>query len=478
MGRKKRKKLLTVDNKQPVQQQLVQQPLHRPQITGNYPVGSWQWQQQQEWERQKQQAGKVHGQKNYPWEEHQQKLKLQTQQQQNRTSMSNRKIKQVKEFNGIITCLFEHEVVKTTANYEYSGPKLNQNPDTWKEILAFFRWTYDTSKSESQVRLFVNYQTKEWKAWAFPQTEGSGMTTREIDNEDAKTQRAQFPDNEGWFYYGTVHHHCAASAFQSGTDEANERSQDGIHITVGKINTEQYDIDARVYQSGYKLCEFDMHDFWEIGDVFSAVPDHLKEFLPNDFEHKMLLKQMGTPPPADQTFPEIWKTNVIREVRVTPVSMGVNHGPYGGRDWGTVTPYNMRSWSERARIQTEFDAKRFATQVLSYMNSLPDNKKIDIKAIANVIKTAETMFDDDDYNIIDIMLRCDVTPTSALNALNEVEQRIKELKLEKEMDERVGKVKGKLKQLGMPTHTGAAEHMDYEGGGHYAGYGSGYGIGG
>ncbi len=33
----------------------------------------------------------------------------------------------------------------------------------------------------------------------------------------------------------SAHHHCSASAFQSGTDEENERGQDGLHITVGRM---------------------------------------------------------------------------------------------------------------------------------------------------------------------------------------------------------------------------------------------------
>ena len=90
------------------------------------------------------------------------------------TKAENKKLKQVKEFGGLMTCILEHDIAKTTADYEWTGPKMD--PEMWRQVLAFFRWTYPTTKSESQVRLYVNYKTRVWRAWAFPQKEGTGMT--------------------------------------------------------------------------------------------------------------------------------------------------------------------------------------------------------------------------------------------------------------------------------------------------------------
>lgn len=391
------------------------------------------------------------------------------------TMSANKKITQVKEFQGMMTCLFEHEVAKSTASYEWTGPKMNgpDNKDMWNEVLSFFRWTYDTSKSESQVRLFVNYKTKVWAAWAFPQTEGTGMTTREIDNEAAKTQRAQFPTDEGWFYYGTVHHHCASSAFQSSVDEANERSQDGIHITIGKINTSLYDIDARVYQSGYKLVDFDIEDFWDVGDIMAPVPEHLKEFLPKDFERRMLIKQMCTPPPTLQKFPDQWKANYIREVKVISVPRSYYQG---------VTTYAKRTFEERSQIDTDFDRQRFMSDLLSFICNPPAGKNpMSISAVRQSIDSIETLCDLNDLNVLDIMLRNDVRFAPAKKVLEEVEQKIKELQLERELERT--KSKGKLKNVGLITDTSLADpqqqSMDYEGPNHhYHGYGAGFGIGG
>lgn len=420
----------------------------------------------------------------------QQELQYQSSQNKNKpaekpnqeTAMSGtRKVKQVKEFNGVVSCIFEHEVVKTTACYEWTGPKISR--EAWNEMLAFFRWTFNTSKSESQVRLFANHLTKEWAIWAFPQTEGTGMTTKEIENDDSKLQRAQFPDSAGWFYYGTVHHHCMASAFQSSVDEHNEKSQDGLHITVGKINSEQFDIDARVYQSGYKLVDFDITEFWDVGNITEGIPPQILKMLPDDYDRRMALLQMGTPPPQDQTFPDLWKTNVIREVRVT--SMPVANSYYNGVYSGPVT-YNKRCFAERAQIQTDFDAKRFASDILEYMRRAPDAAPIGISAIRDSLKTIDTFVDLEDLNVLDLMLRNDMKFEMALATLDKIENTMKEMELEKELEEKT-RPKSKVKQLKNPTAasltTAEDSHgtMDYEGpnyGGHYPGYGNGYGMGG
>ena len=45
--------------------------------------------------------------------------------------------------------------------------------------------------------------------------------------------------------FGTVHHHCSTSAFQSGTDEADETNREGFHFTIGNLDKEDIDIHFR-----------------------------------------------------------------------------------------------------------------------------------------------------------------------------------------------------------------------------------------
>lgn len=226
-------------------------------------------------------------------------------------------IKQLKELPGMMSCLFEHKVTDTSAKFKWTGPKIS--PELWSQILAFFKWTYDEHKSESQVRLFVNHRTRQWSAWAFPQRARTGMSAHEItEGEDGyeatKTQRAQFGDHEGWTYFGTVHHHCSSSAFQSGTDRQNEHDQDGLHITIGKMDERRHDIHCRLYISGFSILGLDMSDFWDVEHVLRGLPHVLRNLLADGAEDALAKQQMCIPSPAETEFPEVWKTNVI-EVR-------------------------------------------------------------------------------------------------------------------------------------------------------------------
>ena len=215
-------------------------------------------------------------------------------------------IRTEKSFAGLLDCAFQHKIQSATAQINYKGPAIDAQ--TWKQVLAFFQWTYDTTHSESQVRLFVNLRDSRWAAWAFPQEARSGMTAKELDTPDMKTQRAQFADSEGWLYFGTVHHHCSMQAFQSGTDTNNEEGIDGLHITIGKMDAASYDMHARFYLGGFKF-EPDMSKFWDIGQ-------NLRDLLPMDLWDRVARFQMCAKADPSTEFPAQWKQNLI-EVKQT-----------------------------------------------------------------------------------------------------------------------------------------------------------------
>jgi hypothetical protein len=209
---------------------------------------------------------------------------------------------------GLCECKVTHTIKDSKGTIEWVGPKIP--PEVWNEILSFFKWCYDTTKSECQVRLYVSPTHKTWKAWAYPQEANTGMSAHELDNEDAKKQRAELnlvaPD---WFYFGTVHHHCAISAFQSSTDAENEESQDGLHITIGNLNNDPLDIHARFYRKGLKV-DPDMSWFWDVGEILEKCPKNLKKLLPKDWKDKTARSMMCQPPEVI-AFPDAWKANIV-----------------------------------------------------------------------------------------------------------------------------------------------------------------------
>lgn len=205
------------------------------------------------------------------------------------------------EFPGLITGGINYKIESGTSTAKWQGPPISR--EVWNQILAFFKDTYDRTKSECQVRLYLNTQTRQWAAWAYPQKLQSYMSTDELQTPEATAQREQFKSSDGWLYLGTVHHHCGASAFQSGADRHNEQNQDGIHITIGKMDEKQHDIHARFYLSG---CEFlpDLSEFWDVGD-------DVRGMIPKELFDVAARYQMTIPVAAGTEYPQQWKDNLI-----------------------------------------------------------------------------------------------------------------------------------------------------------------------
>ena len=213
-----------------------------------------------------------------------------------------------KEVPGLLQCRIEYEVETAKGRLEYAGPKFA--PEMWHQVMSFFRWTHKEMRSESQVRLYVNPRLGRWGAWAFPQEARTGMSARELTVVETPEQaRARFASwqsepSDDWLYFGTAHHHCAAGAFQSGTDEANERNQDGLHLTVGRMDADRHELHAWLYVGG-SCFEPDLGAFWPVDSGLAAM-------VPSGMLHELARFQMGGRVTVD--FPDAWRMNLV-EVR-------------------------------------------------------------------------------------------------------------------------------------------------------------------
>lgn len=214
-------------------------------------------------------------------------------------------VSEIKEIAGLLACRMDYEVKSAKGRLDYSGPKFA--PEMWHQVMSFFRWTHKEMQSESQVRLYVNQKLGRWGAWAFPQAARTGMSARELpEPETPEKARERFASwnsepSDDWLYFGTVHHHCSTSAFQSSTDEQNEWNQDGVHITVGRMDADQHDLHARLYLGG-NCFEPDMSLFWPVGADLAAR-------VPSGMHNELAQFQMCGKVTVD--FPDAWRTNLI-----------------------------------------------------------------------------------------------------------------------------------------------------------------------
>lgn len=204
----------------------------------------------------------------------------------------------------------------------------------WEQIVAFMRWTQKEFKGEGHCTLFYNLTTKEWKAWPFPQRP-MGMTVALLDQDPQYAiDRKQFGGD--WVMAGSVHHHCAMSAFQSGTDSTDEKDKEGIHITVGKVLEDEVDLHARKVMDGV-MSECTLDEFIEEPSFVKSLPKWMKKTMDQKDAWK---KTYGN---IDATyFPEEWKANV-RKPFTEPMTRGQHvrgtcpsRTLIGGASWATV----------------------------------------------------------------------------------------------------------------------------------------------
>jgi hypothetical protein len=302
-----------------------------------------------------------------------------------------------KHYDGILHVSFSHEITKSSAEVQYLGPKIQ--PDVWKQILSFFQWTYDTTKSESQVRLFLNTKEPRWAAWAFPQEARTGMSARELDTPAAKAQRQQFSDQDGWEYFGTVHHHCGASAFQSGVDRMNEEKIDGLHITIGQMASARYDMHARFYLGTF-CFEPDMGKFWDI-------PDQIKSLLPFDVWDRIARWTMCEKVPPNLGYPDQWKENLIEVKQTFPAHQTGTPG-YAPGAGGFYYSSRYGSTMERAK-------KAMGELALNALDS-PENQESQ-KALSEWIREINFQTDNEIAELLRIMKKYDVDASDLWRAI-------------------------------------------------------------
>jgi hypothetical protein len=178
----------------------------------------------------------------------------------------------------------------------------------WREVLSFLEWSQEATKSETVVNLFYHYDTHRWAAMVLPQKGFNGMTITLLPDHPQTVPTFQRL-GDGWEQFGTVHHHCRASAFQSGTDSADERTKEGLHITIGDLESARYSIHARTSFRTH------MHQA-VLSDWFDVVPQEVLAVLPEHLWDHAITHCLTTPVHGE--FPSWWKENVVRVEATRP----------------------------------------------------------------------------------------------------------------------------------------------------------------
>jgi hypothetical protein len=225
----------------------------------------------------------------------------------------------------------------------------------WRQIIAFLKWSYDETKAETLVHLYY-HAVHGWAAIVLPQEGYNGMTIKMMrDHPDFESSRLKLREIWGenaidevledgtitGIDMGTVHHHCSGGAFQSGTDHKDETDKEGLHITIGNLDSkEKYSMHARatcIYKAVKSISDVNIFDWFEVNEqALTILPLAL---------HKAYFDLILISPVGDVEFPEFWKKNVIK--RVYNQGTAYNRNTYGCGQIGQSNTSNTPTSHER-----------------------------------------------------------------------------------------------------------------------------------
>jgi len=176
------------------------------------------------------------------------------------------------------------------------------------KVLGVMRAIYEKYHSEMNTILHYNPERRQFRIEVPEQEVSHGG----VDYESDLTY-------DGYLRIGTIHSHCDFGAFHSGTDKDDEETWDGIHITVGHVNSDHLTITASIVANGSR--------FWvDPMDYISGID--MVEVTVSQYAHtsKQEIRYVFKGTENHLQFPKAWLENVKKK---TYRYVGNNRGRYG-----------------------------------------------------------------------------------------------------------------------------------------------------
>jgi hypothetical protein len=226
---------------------------------------------------------------------------------------------------------------------------------TFAKAVSFFREVYKEHFGESIVLIFFNEKSGRYKL--FPPHQK--VTSASLDYNRGITI-------EGWTMVGTIHSHGGMSAFHSGVDDDDEKTFDGLHITVGNVKDEDVSISASIVSNGYRFMiepeeyikqvkktkEIDEERTSYSTKVYKYDPVQKKTVLDVEASKKRAYswrkydkRYRVMVPESKSKHPETWMNNV--EKGTYAYRRGGYYGGYYGNYGGWGHHYDRSAWGQR-----------------------------------------------------------------------------------------------------------------------------------
>jgi len=136
---------------------------------------------------------------------------------------------------GIIKAVVPAQSAKFLANVEFV-PKLllpKIPPLIIERAWRFFQTVFGEFRTEAELMLMYNAAEQTYDLWCPTQEVSMAGVDYKMSAELQQTP----PE---WDWVGTIHSHADFSPYHSGIDHRDEQDEDGVHITIGFVDDEEY----------------------------------------------------------------------------------------------------------------------------------------------------------------------------------------------------------------------------------------------
>lgn len=116
----------------------------------------------------------------------------------------------------------------------------------WR-IKHFFKEVVRIHRAEACTVLYYNRDKDDWKIHIPKQQVSHGGVNYK------KVGVTHLEGMEGYLPVGTIHSHCDFGAFHSGTDVGDEEHWDGLHVTFGHNDKDDFTISATFVMNGHRF---------------------------------------------------------------------------------------------------------------------------------------------------------------------------------------------------------------------------------
>lgn len=236
------------------------------------------------------------------------------------------------------------------------------------KVIDFFAQVYQEYRGEAIVLLFYNEETQKYKIIPPAQK----VSSASLDYNRSITI-------EGYTMIGDIHSHGSMSAFHSGIDDDDERSFDGLHITVGNANNDEVSLSGSIVANGYRFMVDPVdyvngikltkdEDVEEVGystKIYRSVNGKLeldtKASTKSKYTYRKIDKRyISSVSPSKRKVSDAWMDKVEKGTYV--YAYGYGGFGYPGRSGGIT--YNGKTWKD-GKWQ-DFDNKKWGSHYDSH----------------------------------------------------------------------------------------------------------------